>query len=53
MVHQSPSLVRYELSVKGDMCWYDKMAEPAGCDTLVPQPLSVMNSVKVKKVVFI
>jgi len=35
------------------MCWYDKMAEPAGCDTLVPQPLSVMNSVKAKKVVFI
>jgi len=21
MVHQSPSLGRYELSVKGDMCW--------------------------------
>jgi len=48
-----PSLVRYELSVKGDMCWYDKMAEPARCDTPVPYPLSVMNSVKAKKVVFI
>jgi len=21
VVHQSPSLVRWELSVKGDMCW--------------------------------
>jgi len=27
------------------------LAEPARCDTPVPQPLSVMNSVKAKKVV--
>jgi len=29
------------------------MAEPYKCDTPVPQPLSVMNSVKAKKVVLI
>jgi len=27
----------------------DMLVEPAGCDTPVPQPLSVMNSVKAKR----
>jgi len=44
-VHQSPSLVRYGLSVKDDM-WFGELTEPASCDTPVPQPLSVVNSVK-------
>jgi len=29
------------------------LAEPARCETQVPQPLSVMNNVKAKKVVTI
>ena len=48
-VHQSPSLVRYGLSSR--MICADKLAEPARCDTPVPQPLSVVNSVKAKKVI--
>jgi len=47
VVHQSPSLDRHR-------CWLrvicvDMLAELARCDTPVPQPLSVMNSVKAKK----
>jgi len=34
------------VSVKGDVCWY--ASGPARCGTPVPQPLSVMNSVKAK-----
>ena len=46
MVHQSPSLDRHRCRSRV-MC-VDMLAGPARCGTPVPQPLSVMNSVKAK-----
>jgi len=42
------------LTLSDMRCWsrvicVDMLAEPARCDTPVPQPLSVVNSVKAKK----
>jgi len=46
VVHQSPSLDRHRCRSRV-MC-VDMLAGPARCGTPVPQPLSVMNSVKAK-----
>ena len=46
VVHQSPSLDRHRC--RSRVICVDMLAGPARCDTLVPQPLSVMNSVKAK-----
>ena len=46
MVHQSPSLGRYRC--RSRVICVDMLAGPARCGTPVPQPLSVMNSVKAK-----
>ena len=48
MVHQSPSLGRYRR--RSRVTCVDMPAGSARCSTPVPQPLSVMNSVKVKGV---
>jgi len=40
-----------DMSCRLRMICIDKLAEPARCDTPVPQPLSVVNNVKAKKVV--
>jgi len=46
VVHQSPSLGRYRC--RSRVICVDMLAGSAGCGTPVPQPLSVMNSVKAK-----
>ena len=46
MVHQSPSLGRYRC--RSRVICVDMLVGPARCGTPVPQPLSVMNSVKAK-----
>jgi len=35
-----------DMGCRSRMICVDKLAEPARCDTPVPQPLSVVNSVK-------
>jgi len=46
VVHQSPSLDRYRCRSRV-ICVY-MLAGPTRCGTSVPQPLSVINSVKAK-----
>ena len=46
MVHQSPSLGRYRC--RSRVICVGLLTGSAGCGTPVPQPLSVMNSVKAK-----
>jgi len=38
-----------DMSCRSRVIYVGMLAEPARCDTLVPQPLRVMNSVKAKK----
>ena len=46
VVHQSPSLGRYRC--RSRVICVDMLARPTRCGRPVPQPLSVMNSVKAK-----
>ena len=46
VVHQSPSLGRYRC--RSRVIYVGTLTGSAGCGTPVPQPLSVMNSVKAK-----